>query len=114
MPVAKLSYDTEHTYRTSLPGSDYCNTAISSALNDVFRGLGIPRPDFGIDYQSLKFRRDDDVLVASVVKHNIDQIEYDSVTDRTLAIETLINRSMLMAGIPGVIAETIKFEIEDE
>lgn len=115
--LATLTFDTQHVYRTALgPASgpkEYSNR-ISLALSEAFRGAGIPYPSHGLDYESVTVRVEDDILILSYIRHVRDSVEYNNASQRTESVEALIQKSSLISGITGVVAESIKFTIEED
>lgn len=114
---ATLKYDTKHVYRTPLgpaAAPTEQSSRVSLALSDAFRGAGIPYPGAGLDYESLRVGVEGDILTLTFIRHAYDAVEYDNVTQRADSVELLIHRSAVTSGIPSVIAESIKFTIEED
>jgi hypothetical protein len=115
--LATLSYDTKHIYTTAMgpaAAPTVQSSRVSLALSTAFRGAGIPYPSHGLDYNSIKVRLEGDMLVLSYIRHVRDTVEYSNASLRTESVEALIQKSSLISGIPGVIAESIKFTIEED
>lgn len=115
--LATLSYDTKHTYTTAMgpaAAPTEQSTRVSLALSAAFRGAGIPYPSHGLDYESIKVRLEGDLLILSYIRHVRDSMEYNNASQRTESVEALIQKSSLISGITGVVAESIKFTIEED
>jgi hypothetical protein len=115
--LVSLKYDTKHRYMavmspTTVPVEQ--SNRVSNAISEVLRGAGVPYPGGGLDYASLRFSVDNDVLALTYIRHNYDSVEYDNVTQRADSVEALIHRSAITSGIHGVVAESIRFIIEED
>lgn len=110
--LATLSFESEHYHRCPIDQPD-SPSAVSYALEQAFRGAGIPRPSSDMDFSSIRVTEESGVIVVRWRRKYFDRIQYDSPSQRTDTIEMLIVRSCLTQGIPGIIPETIKFTIED-
>jgi hypothetical protein len=114
---ATLKYDTKHLYRVAMgpaAAPTEQSSRISLALSETFRVSGVPYPGNGLDYESLRVSAEGDMLTLTYIRHNYDAVEYDNVSERADSVELLIHRSSVTSGIPGVIAESIKFTIEED
>jgi hypothetical protein len=105
----KLYYETEHTYKQFITYPDQ-ETAVSLTLSELFRAGGIPYPG-GIDYEKVRVTSDGKTLTLHYVRTNTQERRFSDSKDLSRAIEEMLQTGSLLAGIPGVIPESIRFTI---